>query len=62
MLFANVRIKPTSMSACGLVLSGTLVGPCLLPARLIAQRYRDFLDTVLPGLLEDVPLGVRLRL
>jgi hypothetical protein len=35
------------------------VGPYLLPDRLTAQRYRDFLETVLPGLLEDVPLAVR---
>jgi hypothetical protein len=27
-----------------------------------AQRYRDILETVLPGLLEDVPLIVRQRL
>jgi hypothetical protein len=35
------------------------VGPYLLPERLTAQRYRDFLETVLPGLLEDVPLAVK---
>jgi hypothetical protein len=38
------------------------VGPYLLPDRLTAQRSRDFLETVLPGLLEDVPLAVRQRL
>jgi hypothetical protein len=36
-----------------------VMGPYLLPDRLTAQRYRDFLETVLPGLLEDVPLAVR---
>jgi hypothetical protein len=36
-----------------------VVGPYLLPDRLTAQRYRDFLETVLPGLPEDVPLAVR---
>jgi hypothetical protein len=39
-----------------------VVGPYLLPDRLTAQRYRDFLETVLLGLLEDVPLAVRQRL
>jgi hypothetical protein len=38
------------------------VGHYLLPDRLTAQRYRDFLETVLPGLLEDVPLAVRQKL
>jgi hypothetical protein len=35
------------------------VSPCQLPHRLIAQRYCDFLKTVLLGLLEDVPVAVR---
>jgi hypothetical protein len=38
------------------------VGPYLLPDRLTTQRYRDFLETVVPGLLEDVPLAVTQRL
>jgi hypothetical protein len=38
------------------------VGPYLLPDRLTAQRYCDFMETVLPGLLEDVPPAVRQRL
>jgi hypothetical protein len=28
------------------------VGPCLLPDRPTVQRYRDFLETVLPGLVK----------
>jgi hypothetical protein len=36
-----------------------VVGPYLLSDMLAAQRYHDFLATVLPGLLEDVPLTVR---
>jgi hypothetical protein len=36
--------------------------PYLAPDTLSAQRYRDFLETVLPGLLEGVPLAVRHRL
>jgi hypothetical protein len=32
------------------------------PDRLAAQQYHDFLGTVLPGLLEDVPLALRQRL
>jgi hypothetical protein len=39
-----------------------IVGPYLLLDRLTAQRYRDFLETVLLVLLEDVPLAVRQRL
>jgi hypothetical protein len=41
------------------IVGDIFVGPCLLPDRLTAQRYRDFLGTVLPELLEDVPLAVR---
>jgi hypothetical protein len=39
-----------------------VLGPYLLPDRPTAQRCREFLETVLPGLLEDVPLAVRQRL
>jgi hypothetical protein len=35
-----------------------VVGPYLLPDRLANQRYRDFLETVLPELLEDLSLAV----
>jgi len=59
MLSPNVGIKSASASAFGLASSGTLLGPCLLPDRLNAQRYRDFLETVLPGLLQGVLLAVR---
>jgi hypothetical protein len=38
------------------------VGPYLLPDRLTAQWYRDFLKTVLLEMLEYVPLAVRQRL
>jgi hypothetical protein len=34
----------------------------VLPDRLTAQRYPDFLETVLPGLLEVVPLAMKTRL
>jgi hypothetical protein len=44
------------------IVGDIVVGPCLLSERLTAQRYREFLETVLPGLLEDVPLAVRQRL
>jgi hypothetical protein len=39
-----------------------VLGPYLLPDRLTANLYRDFLENVLPGLLEDVPLAVRQKL
>jgi hypothetical protein len=39
------------------------MGPYLLPDdRPTAQRYHDFLETVLPWLHEGVPLDVRQRL
>jgi hypothetical protein len=38
------------------------MGPYQLPDSLTAQRYCDFLETVLLGLLEDVPLAVRQKL
>jgi hypothetical protein len=37
-------------------------GLYLLPDRLTAQRYRDLLRHVLPGMLEGVPLATRQRL
>jgi hypothetical protein len=37
-------------------------GPYPLPGRLTAGRYRDFPETVLLGLLVDVPLAVGQRL
>jgi hypothetical protein len=65
MLLGNVGIKFSSELAFELILSVTLswpVGPWLLPDSLTAQRQRDFLETVLPGLVEVVPLTVRHRL
>jgi hypothetical protein len=44
------------------IVGDIVVGPYLLPDKLTAQQYRDFLETVLPGLLQDVPLAVRQRL
>jgi hypothetical protein len=35
------------------------VGPCQLPDRQSDQRHHDFHETVLPGLLEDIPQAVR---
>jgi hypothetical protein len=39
-----------------------VMGPYLLPERLTAQWYHDFLETVLLELLQDVPLAMRQRL
>ena len=36
-----------------------LLGPVVLPRRLTGQTYLDFLQNMLPLLLEDVPLGLR---
>jgi hypothetical protein len=51
-----------SVSIWAGIVGGIVVGPYLLPDSLTAQRYRDFMETVPPGLLEDVPLPVRQRL
>jgi hypothetical protein len=51
-----------SVGVSASIVGDTVVNPYLLPDRLTAQRYRDFLETVLPGLLADVPLAVRQRL
>jgi hypothetical protein len=48
-----------SVSDWAVIVGDVIIGPYLLPDRLSAQRCRDFLDTVLPGLLEVVPLAVR---
>jgi hypothetical protein len=50
MLSTNMGMK----SAFGLQSLGTL-SACLVPDRLTVQCYHDFLETVLLGLLEDVP-------
>jgi hypothetical protein len=47
-----------SISVWAGIVGDIVVGPYLLPDRLTAQRYRDFLETLLPGLLESVPLAV----
>jgi hypothetical protein len=51
-----------SVSVWAGIVGYVVVGPYLLPDRLTPQRYRDFLETVLSGLLEYVSLVVRQRL
>jgi hypothetical protein len=46
---------------CGIV-HDLLIGPYILPARLIRPVYGDVLEQSLPELLEDVPLHVRRRM
>ncbi|KMQ84872.1 hypothetical protein RF55_16973 [Lasius niger] len=41
------------------IVGDTLIGPYLLPPRLNAYIYLQFLQHVLPDLLEDVPLNIR---
>jgi ferric iron reductase protein FhuF len=41
------------------IIAAIVVSPYLLPNRLTAQRYRDFVESVLTELPEDVPLSVR---
>jgi hypothetical protein len=44
------------------IIGNIVMGPLLLPDRLTAQQYCDFLETILLGLLEDVPIAVMQRL
>jgi hypothetical protein len=44
------------------VIENIVVGSYLLPDRLTAQRYLDFLENIVPGLLQDVLLAMRQRL
>jgi hypothetical protein len=41
------------------IVSNNLIGPYLMPSPLTGPVYRTFLEDVLPGLLEDVPLDIR---
>lgn len=41
------------------IIGDQLVGPCVIPERLNADNYLEFLNANLPGLLEDIPLLVR---
>jgi hypothetical protein len=51
-----------SVSLWAGIVGDIVVGSYLLPDRLTDQRYRDCLETVLPGLTEGVPLALRQRL
>ena len=44
------------------IVHNQLIGPYILPERLTGNVYNIFLEEVLPGLLENVPLGIRRRL
>jgi hypothetical protein len=50
------------VSVWAVIVGDIVVGPYLLPDRLPVERYRDFLETVLPGLHENVPLAVKQKL
>ncbi|XP_070529809.1 uncharacterized protein [Cardiocondyla obscurior] len=44
------------------VIGNQVIGPHFLPPRLTGECYQHFLENVLPGLLEDVPLETRRRI
>lgn len=44
------------------IVGGHLVGPHILPKPTTGAIYLDFLENVLPGLLENIPLNVRQEL
>lgn len=48
-----------SVNVWAAIVNGILVGPYVLPDRLTGERYLQFLQDNLPGLLEDVPLHIR---
>jgi hypothetical protein len=58
-LFANVGIKFASESVWTGIVGDIVVGPDLPSDRLKAQRYRDYLETVVPGMFEEMPLAVK---
>lgn len=44
------------------IINDYLIGPYILPPRLTGRIYSIFLEEVLPGLLEDIPLDIRQHL
>jgi hypothetical protein len=44
------------------IVHNQIIGPYILPSRLTGNVYRIFLEEVLPGLLENVPLDIRRRM
>jgi len=40
------------------IIGDFLVGPIFLPPTLNGNNYRQFLETQLPALLEDIPLQI----
>ena len=44
------------------IVHNQLIGSYILPERLTGNVYKIFLEEVLPGLLDNVPLGIRRRL
>lgn len=44
------------------IVGDCIIGPYLLPPRLNAESYLNFLEHELPPLMEDVPLGIRRNL
>lgn len=44
------------------ILGDTLVGPHVLPNRLTGEAYHRFLETMMPDVMDDIPLATRRRL
>lgn len=56
----NARFQQEfSLNVWAGICSNRLIGPYILPARLAGATFLDFLENVLPDLLEDLPLGLR---
>lgn len=54
----NFQLKFSVNVWCGMI-DNKLIGPFVLPERLTAARYLEFLRNELPILLEDIPLATR---
>jgi hypothetical protein len=54
----NLHTICCSVSVWTGIVGDNVVGPYLASDRLNAQRYRDYLETVVPGMFEEMPLSV----
>lgn len=55
---SSIRERYSVNVWCGII-GGRVVGPFILHGALNGRTYLDFLENVLPNLMEDIPLDVR---
>ena len=56
MLFTHMAFSNATVSTWAGFLDGCVIGPYLLPSNLTGDAYLNFLEHILHGLLEDMPL------